>query len=448
MKGCEPMNQRKEAEGIIQAVLEASNPEQLVAKAVAELPPCEGRTILLAVGKAAFAMALAALTTPGFTAHRAMIVTKYGHTNEKRLSALPESIRTILHIREAGHPISDANSYRAAEEAIAMVQNLTANDRVVLLLSGGGSALFEKPLLSADEMEDINQQLLSSGADIGEINTIRKRLSAVKGGRFAQLCAPAQVITIALSDVLSNAPDQIASGPACPDPTICAEAKRIVTHYALNLSPQAQRLLDSETPKELPNASIQIIGGMTFALAAAASACAQYGYQVLLFQPHLTCQAREAGRFFGYLARKASRQGRKLALVAGGETVVNLGRHHGLGGRNQEMALAASLVLQGVPGVCFFSLGTDGTDGPTDAAGGMVDGDTVRRIAASDESTAQESLRIHDAYHALKAADGLLITGPTGTNVNDVCVALVDVGRKGNRSGKTMEEQLKSCIQD
>ena len=438
------MNQRKEAEGIIQAVLEASNPEPLVAKAVAELPPCEGRTILLAVGKAAFAMALAALTTPGFTAHRAMIVTKYGHTNEKQLSALPESIRTILRIREAGHPISDANSYRAAEEAIAMAQNLTANDRVVLLLSGGGSALFEKPLLSADEMEDINQQLLSSGADIGEINTIRKRLSAVKGGRFAQLCAPAQVITIALSDVLSNAPDQIASGPACPDPTTCAEAKRIVKHYALNLSPQAQRLLDSETPTELPNASIQIIGGMTFARAAAASACAQYGYQVLLFQPHLTCQAREAGRFFGYLARKASRQGRKLALVAGGETVVNLGRQHGLGGRNQEMALAAALAIKDVPGVCIFSLGTDGTDGPTDAAGGMVDGDTVRRIAASGSTTAQDALNTHDAYHALKAAEGLLITGPTGTNVNDVCVALIDAGHLEKRSGKTMEEQAKS----
>lgn len=448
MKGCEPVNQRKEAEGIIQAVLEASNPEPLVAKAVAELPPCEGRTILLAVGKAAFAMALAALTTPGFTAHRAMIVTKYGHTNEKQLSALPKSIRTILHIREAGHPISDANSYRAAEEAIAMVQNLTANDRVVLLLSGGGSALFEKPLLSADEMEDINQQLLCSGADIGEINTIRKRLSAVKGGRFAQLCAPAQVITIALSDVLSNAPDQIASGIGCPDPTTCAEAKGIVTHYALNISLKAQQLLETETPKELPNAATKIIGGMTFARAAAARACAQHGYRVLLFQPHLTCQARDAGRFFGGLARRAARQGRRLAIVAGGETVVNLGTQHGLGGRNQEMALAASLSLQGIPGVCFFSLGTDGTDGPTDAAGGMADGETVRMIAASDVTTAQEALDAHDAYHALKAADSLLITGPTGTNVNDVCVALVDAGRVRNRSGKTTEEQAKSCIQD
>lgn len=442
------MDQRKEAEGIIQAVLKASSPEPLVAKAIAELPPCKGCTLLLAIGKAAFAMAMAALNVPGFNVCRAMIVTKYGHSDESRLADLPVSIREILHIREAGHPISDANSYRAAEEAIAMVDSLTDKDRVVLLLSGGGSALFEKPLLPAEEMEDINRQLLSSSAGIGEINTIRKRLSAVKGGRFAKLCAPAQVITIALSDVLSNAPDQIASGIACPDPSTCAEAKQIVMHYALNLSLQAQRLLETETPKELPNADIQIIGGMTFARAAAASACAQYGYRVLLFQPHLTCQAREAGRFFGCLARKAARKRRKLALVAGGETVVNLDRQHGLGGRNQEMALAASLALQDVPGVCFFSLGTDGTDGPTDAAGGIVDGGTVRRIAASGSITAQESLRIHDAYHALNASGDLLITGPTGTNVNDVCITLVDVGHVGNRSGKTVEEQPKFCIQD
>ena len=438
------MYQRKEAEGIVQAILEASSPEPLVAKAVAELPPCKGRTLLLAVGKAAFAMAMAALMTPGFHVYRAMIVTKYGHSDENRLAALPESFRESLRILEASHPISDVNSYRAAEEAIAMVSDLTEKDRVVLLLSGGGSALFEKPLLPAEEMEDINYQLLSSGAEIGEINTIRKRLSAVKGGRFAKLCAPAQVITIALSDVLSNAPDQIASGIACPDPTTCAEAKRIVTHYALKLSPEAQQLLETETPKELPNAAIQIIGGMTFARAAAASACAQYGYRVMLFQPCLACQAWKAGRFFGFLARKAARQGRKLAIVAGGETIVNLGQHHGLGGRNQEMALAASLVLKGIPGVCFFSLGTDGTDGPTDAAGGIVDGDTVSRIAASGSTTAQDALNTHDAYHALKAAEGLLITGPTGTNVNDVCVALIDAGHLEKRSGKTMEEQAKS----
>lgn len=442
------MDQRKEAKGIIRAILEASSPEPLVAKAVAELPPCKGHTLLLAIGKAAFAMAMAALTTPGFNACRAMIVTKYGHSDASRLAALPESIRERLCIREAGHPISDANSYRAAEEAMAMVEGLTEKDRVVILLSGGGSALFEKPLLPAEEMEDISRQLLASGAEIGEINTIRKRLSAVKGGRFARLCAPAQVITIALSDVLSNAPDQIASGIACPDPTTCEEARRIAAHYALRLSPKAKQLLETETPKELSNAAVQIIGGMTFARTAAASACARYGYRVLLFQPALTCQARDAGCFFGCLARKAARQGRKLALVAGGETVVNLGRQHGLGGRNQEMALAAALAIKDVPGVCFFSLGTDGTDGPTDAAGGIVEGDTVRSIAVSGLATAQEALDTHDAYHALKAADCLLITGPTGTNVNDICVVLVNAGCVGNRSGKTMEEQAKSCIQD
>jgi len=427
------MNQRQQADRIIQATLEASKPEKSVREAVASLPPCRGKTLLLAVGKAAFAMAVAALTTPGFVAHRAIVITKYGHVDLAAMEALPAESKAILTICEAGHPVPDANSYAATREAIAMVQNLTADDRVLLLLSGGGSALFEQPLLPADEMADINRQLLSSGADIGEINTIRKRFSAVKGGRFAQLCAPARVITIALSDVLSNAPDQIASGPACPDPTTCVEARFIADRYHLQLSAKAGQLLMRETPKWLPNATVRIIGGMTFARKAAAKACAKLGYPVWQFLPPLTCQAQVAGRFFGIVARRAAAQGRRIAIVAGGETVVQLPETHGLGGRNQEMALAAALELQGVDGVCFFSLGTDGTDGPTDAAGGWVDGNTVRAIDASGKITAAQALQAHDAYHALKQSEGLLLTGPTGTNVNDVCVLLVAGGKRENR---------------
>lgn len=427
------MTQRQQADAIIRAILEASMPEKPVQKAVADLPPCEGQTILLAIGKAAFAMAVAALTTPGFAVQQAMVITKYGHVDPAALAALPSEMQGNLTIREAGHPIPDDNSYAATEEAIAMVQQLTASDRVVLLLSGGGSALFEKPLLPPEEMADINQQLLSCGADIGEINTIRKRLSAVKGGRFAQLCAPAQVITIALSDVLSNAPDQIASGPACPDPTTCQDALEIVNRYQLHLSPKAAQVLWQETPKNLPNATVHIISGMTFARKAAARACARLGYPVRLFLPPLTCQAQEAGCFFGTLARRAAAQGRRIAIVAGGETVVRLPVHHGLGGRNQEMALAAALEMQGLDGVSFFSLGTDGTDGPTDAAGGYADGKTVRKIDASEKTTAIQALQTHEAYHALQLSGGLLHTGPTGTNVNDVCVLLVAGGGQKNR---------------
>lgn len=427
------MNQRKQADAIIRAILEASKPEKTVREAIASLPACAGKTILLAVGKAAFAMAAAALTTPGFIAHQAMVITKYGHVDRVALAALPPEMQASLTIREAGHPIPDANSYAATEEAIAMAHGLTAHDRVLLLLSGGGSALFEKPLLPPQEMAAINQQLLSCGADIGEINTIRKRFSAVKGGRFAQLCAPAQVITIALSDVLSNAPDQIASGPACPDPTTCGDALEIVEQYHLQLSSDAQNLLRQETPKQLPNANVHVIGGMTFARKASAEACAKLGYPVWLFLPPLTCQAQEAGRFFGTLARRAVTQGRRIAIIAGGETVVQLPKIHGVGGRNQEMALAAALEMQGLDGVSFFSLGTDGTDGPTDAAGGYVDGNTVQAIDASETITTAKALQNHDAYHALQKSGGLILTGPTGTNVNDVCVLLVSGGGQKNR---------------
>ena len=427
------MNQRQQADAIIRAILEASKPEKTVQEAIANLPACAGKTILLAVGKAAFAMAAAALTTPGFIAHQAMVITKYGHVDSAALAALPPEMQASLTIREAGHPIPDANSYAATEEAIAMVQGLTAHDRVLLLLSGGGSALFEQPLLPPEEMVAINQQLLSCGVEIGGINTIRKRFSAVKGGRYAQLCAPAQVITIALSDVLSNASDQIASGPASPDPTTCGDALRIVEKFHLQLSSDAQGLLRQETPKQLPNATVHVIGGMTFARKAAAKACAKLGYPVWLFQPPLTCQAQEAGHFFGALARRAAGQGRKIAIVAGGETVVQLPKTHGLGGRNQEMALAAALEIQGLKRISFFSLGTDGTDGPTDAAGGYVDGNTVRLIDASETLTAAKALQTHDAYHALQKSGGLILTGPTGTNVNDVCVLLVSGGGQKNR---------------
>lgn len=422
------MAQREQAEEIIRAVLAASDPAHAVSRAVAALPPCNGRTLLLAVGKAAPVMAAAALAVPGFAPERTLVITKYGHGRTAVLSQLPEGRQSSFRILEAGHPVPDANSYAAADEAVAMLSGLAPADRVVLLLSGGGSALLEKPLLPEEEMGEINRQLLACGAPIEEVNTIRKRLSAVKGGRLAQLCAPAQIHTIALSDVLGDAPHSIASGPAVPDPTTCADALRIVRERCLRLSPEARALLACETPKKLPNAQVQVVGGMSIARRAAARACAALGCRTLLFLPALTAEASAVGRFFGCLARKARREGRRLALAAGGETVVTLGKAHGLGGRNQEAALAAATVLDGMTDTCFFSLGTDGTDGPTDAAGGYADGKTARAIAAAGHTTAREAMRAHDAYPALQSCGGLLHTGPTGTNVNDVCCLLVGTG--------------------
>lgn len=426
------MDMRKQADTIIRAVLDACDPAACVQKAVAALPPCTGRTVLLAVGKASLAMAAAALSLSGFAPQQVLVITKHGHAGEAELSKLPAHWRRKDIVRQAGHPVPDAAGYAATEEAIAMVRNLTEKDRVVLLLSGGGSALFEKPLLPMRDMEAINRQLLSSGADITAVNTIRKRLSAVKGGRFAQLCAPAHVFTVALSDVLGDDPASIASGPAVPDPTTCGDALRIAEKYRLTLPPEAAALLRQETPKVLPNATVQVVGGMRLARAAAARACKKLGYPVRVFLPALTCEAADAGRFFGALAARAERRGLRLAVVAGGETVVTLAGDHGLGGRNQEAALAAATMLRGREG-CFFSLGTDGTDGPTDAAGGYADGRTCGAIARNGQTTAAAALAKHDAYHALNSCGGLLFTGPTGTNVNDVCVLLVGHGRPAAR---------------
>ena len=234
---------------------------------------------------------------------------------------------------EAGHPVPDENSFIAASKALELVGSLTEKDTVLFLLSGGGSALFEKPLVPGEELQDITKQLLACGADIVEMNTIRKRLSAVKGGKFARACASANVFSIVLSDILGDPLDMIASGPAYPDSSTCEEALSIVKKYNLELSDRAMDLL------------------------------------------------------------------------------------------HQELALAAAPAIAGISGAAVFSVGSDGTDGPTDAAGGYVDGDTLEALSEKGLSVSDVLVR-NDAYHALKAVDGLIITGPTGTNVNDVAVAL------------------------
>jgi len=266
---------------------------------------------------------------------------------------------------------------------------------------------------------------LASGADIVEMNTIRKRLSGVKGGRFAQHCAPARVFSIVLSDILGDPLDMIASGPAAPDSSTCAGALAIAEKYHLKLSEQAKALLQQETPKTLENVTTQVTGSVRQLCAAAARACRERGYEPVLLTDRLCCEAKEAGSFLGSVARTHAGQGRKLAFLAGGETVVHL-TGKGMGGRNQELALAAAPALAGLD-AAVFSAGSDGTDGPTDAAGGYVDGDTFAALTAAGWNVF-DALQNNDAYHALQAVDGLIITGATGTNVNDVAVALVEAG--------------------
>ena len=403
---------RKDADAIIRFSLKAVLPDEAVRRALKDFAPKGGRVLLVAAGKAAWQMAHAAVEALG-RVDGGVVVTKYGH-GKGRIAGVD--------CYEAGHPVPDENSFAATEKALQLVGGLHPEDTVLFLLSGGGSALFEKPLLPGAELQDITGQLLASGADIVEINTIRKRLSGVKGGRFAQACAPAQVFSIVLSDILGDPLDMIASGPAAPDSSTCAQAQAIAEKYHLNLSARAKALLQQETSKTLDNVTTRITGSVRELCVAAASACCALGYEPILLTDRLCCEAKEAGSFLGSIVRTHAGQGRKLAYIAGGETVVHL-TGKGLGGRNQELALAAAPAIAGL-NAAVFSVGSDGTDGPTDAAGGYVDGDTLAALTAAGWSVF-DALQNNDAYHALQAVNGRIITGPTGTNVNDVAVALL-----------------------
>jgi hydroxypyruvate reductase len=404
---------RKIADEIVQSAIAAVLPDAAVHRAL-EAVRFPGKVILVAVGKAAWQMASAAYSCLGRGICDGIIITKYGHC-----------MGPIGNLRcmEAGHPVPDENSFAATRAALDMVSGLKEEDTVLFLLSGGGSALFEDPLIPPQELQDITGQLLGCGADIMQINTIRKRLSGVKGGRFARHCAPAQVYSVVLSDIIGDPLDMIASGPTFPDSSTCADALKIVEKYRLRLSGDAMDCLRKETPKELPNATGIVTGSVRELCTAAVKAASKLGYAPMVLTDQLCCQAREAGSFLSSIARTYYDCGKRLAFIAGGETVVKL-TGTGKGGRNQELALAAAPGIDGLPNVCLFSIGSDGTDGPTDAAGGYVDTDTAGQLRAAglDIHTVLEN---NDSYHALKSVDGLIFTGPTGTNVNDVAVLLM-----------------------
>lgn len=410
------MNQplRNDADKIISASLKAVLPDSAVQRALKSYQPRGGKTLLVAAGKAAWQMANAAVQALG-QVDGGVVVTKYDHV----MGQIPG-----VDCYEGGHPVPDEGSFSATGHALELVRGLNPEDTVLFLLSGGGSALFEQPLVSGEELQDITRQLLACGADIVEMNTIRKRLSRVKGGRFAELCAPAQVFSIVLSDILGDPLDMIASGPACPDASTCEQAVAIVEKYHLNFSEKAIELLRQETPKALDNVTTQITGSVRELCSAAAAECRALGYEPVLLTDRLSCEAREAGGFLANILCTHADDGRRMAWIAGGETVVHL-TGKGLGGRNQELALAAAPGIAGLTGAAVFSVGSDGTDGPTDAAGGYVDGETEAALRAKGIDVFGV-LRENDAYHALKAVDGLIMTGPTGTNVNDVAVALLN----------------------
>ena len=406
---------RRDAETIVKESIREVQPDKAVVRALEE-NPLSGKIRLVAAGKAAWQMAKAAAGFLGGRLERGIVVTKYGHVQGE----IPG-----VECYEGGHPVPDEGSFRGTGKALELTEGLTGEDTVLFLLSGGGSALFELPLIPPEELQELTRQLLACGADIVEINTLRKRLSAVKGGRFAEHCAPARVFSIILSDILGDPPDMIASGPACPDSSTCEEAMEIVRRYRLSVSDETRRLLMTETPKSLSNSQWRITGSVRELCAAAARSCERLGYETVFLTDQLCCQAREAGSMMASILRTHAKDGKKLAFLAGGETVVRL-TGHGKGGRNQELALAAAEGIAGLENAALFSVGSDGTDGPTDAAGGFVDGETCEQLLRQGIHV-ERVLQDNDAYHALQRTGGLIVTGPTGTNVNDVSVGLLTI---------------------
>ncbi|MCR5596315.1 MAG: glycerate kinase [Lachnospiraceae bacterium] len=405
---------RQDADKITEYAINAVLPGEAVRRALINTDLGES-VYIVAVGKAGFSMAKAAAELVSYK--KGIVITKYGHVNGK--------IRDF-ECFEAGHPVPDDNGVYATGKVLELTEGLTENDTVLFLLSGGGSALFEKPLVSLEELQDITKQLLASGADINEINTIRKRLSGVKGGRFADKVYPAKIFSIILSDIVGDPLDMIASGPTVADTSTTGMALDIIQRYGITLSREAKMLMDTETPKEVTNSENQVIGSVRELCNAAAVCCKELGYETVFLSDSVCAEAREVGSMLGAIAQTHAGDGRKLAYILGGETVVHI-KGTGMGGRNQEIACGAAGGISGLENTAVFSVGSDGTDGPTDAAGGYVDSDTLNTLDKMKVSF-EEMFDNNDSYHILEKCGGLIKTGPTGTNVNDFSVVLIDRG--------------------
>ncbi len=401
-------------------------------------PPPKGRTVVLGAGKAGGAMAhaLEALWPPQ-AALSGLVVTRYGH-----IPARPVGQRPRIEVVEAGHPVPDAAGQQVARRMLALARGLSADDLVVALISGGGSALLSLPAagLSLQDKQRINQDLLNSGATISEINCVRKHLSAIKGGRLAQACAPASVVSLCISDVPGDDPSIIASGPTVGDATTCAQALSILQRYRLAVPASVIDLLETgglETPKpdtaSFAGHSVHLIATPGQSLAAAAQAARAGGLAAYVLSDEMEGESREVGRVHAALARAVARHGQPFArpcvLLSGGETTVTVrssepGLAPGKGGRAGEFCLGLAQALQGQDGVYALAADTDGIDGVEDNAGAWVAPDTIAR-ALSQGMKIDAYLQRNDAYTFFESLGDLLRTGPTFTNVNDFRAVLI-----------------------
>lgn len=389
-----------------------------------------GRVWVIGAGKAAGGMALAAREVLGERIAGGTITTKHGHAAD-----VPG-----IEVWEAAHPVPDAGGLAGAADALACARAAGPDDLVLCLLSGGASALWPAPPpgVSLSDLAALTDRLLRAGATIRELNTVRKHLSRIGGGWLARAAHPARVVTLAVSDVVGSPLDVIASGPTVPDPTTFADALDVLERYEVSGAPTALAYIHAgadgrapETPKPgdaaFARTSAHVVAGNVDALRGAAAEAERLGWRAGIVADDMEGEAREvAGQIASYALERQRAMGdgdAPLALLLGGETTVTV-RGNGVGGRNQELALALAIELDGRPGIVAASLGTDGTDGPTDAAGALVDGETVARGAALGLD-ARGHLERNDAYSFLRATGDLLVTGPTGTNVCDVVLLLI-----------------------
>jgi glycerate 2-kinase len=406
-------------------------------------PPPKGRTLVLGAGKAGGAMAAAVdALWPQHAPLSGLVVTRYGHV-PPAVRAKPGRIEVV----EAAHPVPDEAGQRAAHRIVELTRGLGADDLVLCLVSGGGSALLSLPApgLTLADKQAINRALLASGAAIDEMNCVRKHLSAVKGGRLGAMCAPARVLTLLISDVPGDAPEVIASGPTVPDPTSCADALAILRRYAIALPPAARTGLESgafETPKpgdpRFAGHAARLIATPQQSLEAAAALARSQGIAAHILSDEIEGESREVGKVHAALARAVARRGTPFAkpcvILSGGETTVTLkskgagpggsGTAPGRGGRATEFLLGCAIALQGEPGVHVLAADTDGIDGVEDNAGAVVAPDTLARAAALGLKAA-EALDRNDAYGFFASLGDLVVTGPTFTNVNDFRALLI-----------------------
>lgn len=401
-------------------------------------PPPRGRTLVLGAGKAggAMAQALEALW-PAQAPLSGLVVTRYHHVPPR-----PAGLAQRIEVVEAAHPVPDAAGLQAAQRMLALTQGLTPDDLVLCLISGGGSALLTLPAegLSLQEKQRINRALLESGAGITEMNCVRKHLSRIKGGRLAAACAPAPVVTLAISDVPGDDPSVIASGPTVPDASSCADAVAILQRHGIEVPGAIMSLLEQgalETPKPgdplFAGHQVHVVATPQQSLEAAAQAARQAGLAAHILSDEIEGESRDVGQVHAALARAVAQRGQPFArpcvILSGGETTVTVrkqpeGSPRGRGGRAGEFCLGLARALQGQPGVWALAADTDGIDGVEDNAGAFVAPDTLAR-ALSGGMKVDSFLGRNDAYGYFSALGDLVVTGPTHTNVNDFRAILV-----------------------